>query len=98
MTHEYELSADAREDFIFTKQQLLAPLPQGAEPPPHTDAEIAARDMTYYQGHVAQNPLAHSHDEGAAPQEHGDPATTDLLGGGTEPPHDSPDHDGGAWR
>ena len=98
MTHEYELSADARDDFIFTKQQLLAPLPQGAEPPPHTDAEIAARDMTYYEGHVAQNPLAHSHDEGAAPQEHGDPATTDLLGGGTEPPHDSPDHDGGAWR
>lgn len=92
MTHEYELSADAREDFIFTKEQLLAPLPEDATPPPHTDAEVRARGMTYYEGHAAQDPLRHWHTEPAGPEEHGDPVTTDVLGGGTEPPHpESPD-------
>lgn len=92
MTHEYELSADAREDFVFTKEQLLAPLPEGATPPPHSDAEVRARGMTYYEGHAAQDPLRHWHTEPAAPEEHGDPVTTDVLGGSTEPPHpESPD-------
>lgn len=59
MTHEYELSHDTREGMIFTKEQLLAPLPEGAKPPPHTDAEVAARGLTYYPGNAAQSPLAH---------------------------------------
>ncbi|MEX0658037.1 MAG: NADH-quinone oxidoreductase subunit NuoI [Egibacteraceae bacterium] len=92
MSHEYELSADTREELIFTKQQLLAPLPDGASPPPHTDAEVAARNLAYYAGHAAQDPLAHyapaagSDDLGPHPEEQGDPATVRLAGGGTEPP------------
>ena len=50
MSNEYELSDDSREDLIFTKDKLLAPLPQGASPPPHTDEEIAARGLDYYGG------------------------------------------------
>src|SRR3712207_1016504 len=35
MTNEYELADDSREDLIFTKEQLLAPLLEGMEQPPH---------------------------------------------------------------
>ena len=58
MTHEYELSADSRDALIFTKDQLLAPLPEGAKPAPHTDSEVAARGLDYYQGDKGQVPLA----------------------------------------
>ncbi len=59
MTNEYELSADHRESLIYTKDMLLAPLPEGAKPPPHTDAEVAARGLEYYQGNYAgQSPMA----------------------------------------
>ena len=118
MSHEYELSGTAREDFIYTKEQLLAPLPHGVKPPPHSDAEVAARGIAYYEGHVAQDPLrgwrgphprsASAGAQGAGPlaipEEHGDPVTTSLLGGGTEPPGggsapadpDAPDEGGGS--
>ncbi len=92
MTNEYELSQDSREAMIFTKDQLLAPLPEGAQPTPHTDAVVAARNIAYYEGHAAQDPLAHfsaaagRDDLGRDPDEAGDPATVSLLGGGTEPP------------
>ncbi|HWH32034.1 MAG TPA: NADH-quinone oxidoreductase subunit NuoI [Egibacteraceae bacterium] len=59
MTSAYELSADSREALIYTKDQLLAPLPQGAKDTPHSAAEIAARNLDYYQGPWAQYPLAH---------------------------------------
>jgi NADH-quinone oxidoreductase subunit I len=59
MTTEYELSADSREALIYTKEQLLAPLPAGASEPPHTDAQVAARGMSYYQGTQGQDPLRH---------------------------------------
>jgi len=91
MSQEYELSADRREDLIFTREQLLAPLPEGAKPPPHTDAEVAARDLDYYTGHAPQDPLAHfppaagRDDFGPHPQEQGDPVAVMLAGGGTEP-------------
>jgi len=58
MTNDYELSADSREAMIYTKDRLLAPLPEGVKPLPHTDAEVAARGVDYYQGAWAQNPLA----------------------------------------
>jgi NADH-quinone oxidoreductase subunit I len=35
MSNEYELADDSRQDLIFTKQQLLAPLTAGMEAPPH---------------------------------------------------------------
>lgn len=58
MTNEYELSQDSREAMIFTKDRLLAPLPEGAKPLPHTDAEVAARGLEYYEGNFAgQFPL-----------------------------------------
>ena len=42
MSNEYELADDSREELIFTKEQLLAPLPDGATTPPHTDEDVAA--------------------------------------------------------
>jgi NADH-quinone oxidoreductase subunit I len=35
MSNEYELASDNREDLIFTKERLLAPLLPGMEAPPH---------------------------------------------------------------
>ncbi len=35
MTNEYELANDSRENLIWTKEQLLAPLAQGMQAPPH---------------------------------------------------------------
>ena len=32
------------------KEMLLAPLPQGATSPPHTDEEVNARGINYYGG------------------------------------------------
>ncbi|CAN5580741.1 hypothetical protein BH24ACT15_BH24ACT15_19790 [soil metagenome] len=58
MTNEYEIAGDTREEMIYTKDQLLAPLPEGAQDTPHTDAQVAARGVEYYQGNFAgQLPL-----------------------------------------
>ena len=77
MTHEYELAADNRDDFIFTKEQLLAPLPEGAKPTPHTSKEVAERGLTYYPGQAAQDPAGHRREDvsTAAHQPMVDPAT-----------------------
>src|SRR5919205_3999055 len=48
MTTEYELAADSRSALIYEKHQLLAPLPEGAKAPPHTDAEVSALGLNYY--------------------------------------------------
>ncbi|MPZ87506.1 MAG: NADH-quinone oxidoreductase subunit NuoI [Nitriliruptorales bacterium] len=98
MSNDYEMTFDNREDYIYEKHQLIAPLPEGAKPLPHSDAEVAARDMDYYQGKAAQLPLAHRSDAGhrgdvstgPEPEEFGDPATVPLGGGRTEPPRDDP--------
>ena len=50
MSNEYELADDSRETLIFTKEQLLAPLPEAAVPPPHTDEQVRARGASYYGG------------------------------------------------
>ena len=58
MSNEYEIAGDNRDDLIFTKDRLLAPLPEGAKDTPHTDAEVAARGMEYYEHNFAgQLPL-----------------------------------------
>ena len=92
MTNEYELSMDSREALIYTKDQLLAPLPAGVRPTPHTDAEVAARGIDYYQGAWAQNPLTHftalagapqegeSHDPALAPRGHATEPATEPSG------------------
>ncbi|MCW2527968.1 MAG: NADH-quinone oxidoreductase, chain, partial [Pseudonocardiales bacterium] len=35
MSNEYELALDNRQDLIYTKEQLMAPLLPGMEAPPH---------------------------------------------------------------
>jgi NADH-quinone oxidoreductase subunit I len=79
MTSEYEFSDDSRDALIYTKDRLLAVLPDGAKPTPHTDAEVAARGLDYYAGHAKQSPTAGwegpLHEHAASPEDHGDPAT-----------------------
>jgi NADH-quinone oxidoreductase chain I len=60
MTTEYELSRPSREALVFTKEMLLAPLQPGAKPPPHTDEEVAERNINYYGGPQATPMLASS--------------------------------------
>ncbi|HEX2027280.1 MAG TPA: NADH-quinone oxidoreductase subunit NuoI [Nitriliruptorales bacterium] len=55
MTHDYELSADTRQGLIYSKERLLAPLPEGATPPPHRDADVRRRRINYYGG-LASSP------------------------------------------
>ncbi|GAA2420321.1 NADH-quinone oxidoreductase subunit NuoI [Mycolicibacterium llatzerense] len=52
MTNEYEIADDNRSDLIFDKDDLLAPLLAGMQPPPHAMAE-GATDEDYYRGSVA---------------------------------------------
>jgi len=47
MTNEYELADDSRQDLIFTKEQLLAPLVEGMEAPPHP-MRLGTTDQDYY--------------------------------------------------
>jgi NADH-quinone oxidoreductase subunit I len=49
MTNEYELADDSRQDLIFTKTQLLAPLLPGMEQPPHP-MRLGETDQDYYLG------------------------------------------------
>jgi NADH-quinone oxidoreductase subunit I len=47
MGNEYELADDSRQDLIFTKDQLLAPLLSGMEQPPHP-MRLGDDDKAYY--------------------------------------------------
>jgi NADH-quinone oxidoreductase subunit I len=49
MSNEYELARDSRQDLIFTKEQLLAPLLPGMEQPPHP-MYLGDSDTDYYVG------------------------------------------------
>jgi len=49
MTNEYELASDSRQDLIFTKEQLLAPLLPGMEQPPHP-MRLGETERDYYVG------------------------------------------------
>jgi NADH-quinone oxidoreductase chain I len=97
MTNDYHLTFDNREDYIFTKEQLMAPLPEGATPTPHTDAAVQARAMSYYDGKAAQKPTAHRSDVGIGeelgdpesghhPNTYGSVVAVSLGDGRTEPP------------
>ena len=53
MTHEIdELVGDGREGLIYEKQNLLAPLPEGALAAPHPMAQ-GCEDGDYYRGEVS---------------------------------------------
>jgi NADH-quinone oxidoreductase subunit I len=47
MSNEYELARDNRQDLIFTKEQLLAPLLPGMERPPHP-MRLGESERDYY--------------------------------------------------
>jgi NADH-quinone oxidoreductase subunit I len=47
MTNFYELADDNRQDLIFTKEQLLAPLLPGMEQPPHP-MRLGENEQDYY--------------------------------------------------
>src|ERR1700710_2635637 len=49
MSNEYELADDSRDDLIFTKEQLLAPLRSGMEAPPHA-MYLGDSEAAYYVG------------------------------------------------
>ena len=49
MSNEYELARDSRQDLIFTKEQLLAPLLPGMEKPPHA-MRLGDSEKDYYVG------------------------------------------------
>jgi NADH-quinone oxidoreductase subunit I len=49
MSNEYELARDNRQDLIFTKEQLLAPLLPGMERPPHA-MRLGESEKDYYVG------------------------------------------------
>jgi NADH-quinone oxidoreductase subunit I len=52
MTNFYELADDNRQDLIYTKEQLLAPLLPGMEQPPHP-MRLGTDEQDYYvQGPV----------------------------------------------
>ena len=61
MTNEYEIADDSRENLIWTKEQLLAPLLPGMEQPPH-DMRLGQTERDYYNlrsaGVVAEPDLA----------------------------------------
>ncbi len=59
MTHDYEFSADNRDDLVYTKERLLAGLPEGGEPTPHTDREVRRRGLNYYGGLAVTPPTLH---------------------------------------
>jgi len=48
MTNEYELAGDSRENLIWTKEQLLAPLQPGMEAPPHP-MRLGESEEDYYR-------------------------------------------------
>ena len=48
MTNEYELADDSRENLIWTKEQLLAPLQVGMEAPPHP-MRLGDDEKDYYR-------------------------------------------------
>ena len=48
MSNEYEIASDSRQDLIYTKEQLLAPLLPGMESPPHPMR--LGSDQDYYLG------------------------------------------------
>ena len=57
MSTEYELSEASREDLVYVKEMLLAPLPADVTALPHTDEDVRARGLSYYGGPQVTPPL-----------------------------------------
>ena len=64
MGNEYELADDSREDLIFTKDRLLAPLLPGMEQPPHP-MRLGDNETDYYvRGASDPQPVPSGDEEG----------------------------------
>jgi NADH-quinone oxidoreductase subunit I len=59
MTHDYEISEPTRDALVWTKEQLLAPLPPGGSDTPHTDRQVRERGLNYYGGLAVTPPSVH---------------------------------------
>jgi NADH-quinone oxidoreductase subunit I len=59
MTHDYEFAAATREGLIWTKDDLIVPVPEGVEATPHTDREVRRRGLNYYGGLAVTPPNLH---------------------------------------
>ena len=57
MSNEYELADRSRQDLIFTKEQLMAPLLPGMEAPPHP-MRLGDSEQAYYADVPARNTMA----------------------------------------
>ncbi|HVL33689.1 MAG TPA: NADH-quinone oxidoreductase subunit NuoI [Actinomycetota bacterium] len=57
MSTVYDFSDPSRMGLVYTKDMLLAPVPEGTPPPPHTDEEVRARGINYYGGAQSTPPL-----------------------------------------
>lgn len=67
MTGEDFVADVTRENLIYTKERLLAPLPASAkQAPPFTDAQIAARGIDYYGGYAKTPDLTSADGAGRA--------------------------------
>ena len=63
MTNFYEMADDNRQDLIYTKEQLLAPLLPGMEQPPHpmllgdTEQDYYVQGPTLAKKNLANEPV-----------------------------------------
>jgi NADH-quinone oxidoreductase subunit I len=90
MSNEYELADDSRNDLIFTKDQLLAPLLPGMEAPPHP-MRLGDDEKAYYVGQpitpVAGDPTQEGRirPHAARGSDLGDTTDNTASSGGTDP-------------
>lgn len=81
MTNFYELADHSREDLIFEKHQLLAPLQEGMVSPPHPMVE-GMEERDYYQGKVAKATPAQEQYSNRRGIEAADHAASESIGAG----------------
>ncbi|HMA46710.1 MAG TPA: NADH-quinone oxidoreductase subunit NuoI [Frankiaceae bacterium] len=79
MTNDYELADDNREDLIFTKEQLLAPLEPGMQPPPHP-MRLGDSEKDYYLGPAGRTTPRVPGDPSVEGRLAADPAEADPAG------------------
>ena len=64
MTNDYELAADSRQTLIYTKTELLAPLDEGMEQPPHP-MRLGRNENDYYAPGGEAQPATAEHGSSA---------------------------------
>ena len=78
MSNDYELADDNRQDLIFTKEQLMAPLLPGMEQPPHP-MRLGDHEQDYY---VGREPIKQT--AGAAAEAHSVPPAATAPASGDD--------------